>query len=262
MISWNLGYWTTGAPYRTIANREGQWEWLARLQPDIALMQECRPEDPCRRVPSDLWAEYEVIGRIPDGWRACSVVLARRSLDPRPAHRNGPLLEFLSGYLALAEVTLPGGTETLVASVHTPARMIEDESIPAADRARAARPESGEVWHNDVAVAGLEPMASVAQSFLIGGDFNTCRAFDEPKWAPTPSCAAWFERRAVHGWCESLRKFWPEEVRTYMKDGTDPYELDHVFTDRGLHDLLERCEVLEMPAGLSDHAPLLAEFEL
>lgn len=262
VVSWNLGYWTPGAGYKTIVNRTRQWEWLASLDPDLVLVQECRPEDVVSKLPAEASDRYVVIGEIPRGWTACSAVVARRDLDPRPVACEGKLRAILSGYLALAAVTLPDGMTALAASVHTPARQVEAGLLDAGEFYHLCRPELGEVWHNDVAVGVLDPLAAQFGAFIVGGDWNTCRAFDRYPEFGEPSCEAWFADRAEAGWCEALRKFSAEEQRTYLKPGTRPFELDHVFTDRTTHESLSLCRVETLPEGLSDHAPIIAEYDL
>jgi endonuclease/exonuclease/phosphatase family metal-dependent hydrolase len=65
-------------------------------------------------------------------------------------------------------------------------------------------------------------------------------------------------------WHHALRKFYPEVVRTYLEPTSAYYELDHIFTDSDLHARLHACDVFNEAAlaGLSDHAPLIAEFSL
>ena len=103
--------------------------------------------------------------------------------------------------------------------------------------------------------------------FIVGGDWNNAVLFDTiypPATADGPGPSTeFFARRAESGWHHALRRFHPEELRTYLEPGAAPYELDHIFTDAELHSELVACDVLDGPVltGLSDHAPLLAEFK-
>lgn len=260
VVSWNLGYWTPGCGFNTVANRQAVWEYLADLGPDVVLAQECRPEDAVTKAGG--FDDYVVVGAIPPRWTACSVVVARRDLAPTPAERPGLLLERLSGYVALAEIRLPGSEQCLLGSVHAPAKLIPPEWVSDAERARIGRPETGEVWHNDAAVAAVEPLAACCAAFVVGGDFNTCRSYDDhPTFGQVPNCRSWFERRQDGGWFDAMRRFHPDELRTYLKPGTGSYELDHVFTNGGLYGRITECRVLDA-GGLSDHAPLLIELDL
>lgn len=261
VVSWKLGYWTPGGGFNTVANRQAVWEYLADVGPDVVLAQECRPEDAVTKA-GGRFDDYVVVGAIPPRRTACSVVVARRDLAPTPAERPGLLLEDLGGYVALAVIRLPDRKPWLLGSVHAPAKMIPPEWVTDAERLRIGRPETGEAWHNDAAVTAIEPLAESREAFVVGGDFNTCRAYDDHStFGQVPSCRAWFERRQDRGWFDAMRRFHPDDQRTYLKPGTGSYELDHVFVDDGLLDHLTGCRVLDA-GGLSDHAPLLIELDL
>jgi exonuclease III len=266
IVTWNLAYMTPGT-YKGAAIREQQWRFLLSLNADVMLLQECRPDD-LRKV-EDADARHVVVGSIPPRWIACSVVVAKEELSPLPLPRPGTLFECLSGYVALATVETPIG-RLAVCSVHTPARELLDPPLLSEQDHRQLRRVGAErAWYNDVAFAALDALPREA-GFIFGGDWNVARLFDSnyPIGAEGGASATEFFRRAAErGWSETLRTFYPEEVRTYLKAGTAPYENDHVFTDAALHRRLTRCEVIETIDGppvieLSDHAPIMAEFEL
>lgn len=106
--------------------------------------------------------------------------------------------------------------------------------------------------------------------FIFAGDWNTARLFDViyPDGAEGGASGSEFFRRAAErGWSETMRAFRPEEVRTFLRVGTAPYQNDHIFTDRWLHEHCTSCDVIETIDGrpvveISDHAPIMAEFEL
>lgn len=86
-VTWNLGY-LTPATYKGVDNRRRQWEYLLNLEPTVALLQECRPEDldnlacdrraPARRV--RFWAHHRPIA----GWpQPGTVVCMSDALDQR-----------------------------------------------------------------------------------------------------------------------------------------------------------------------------------
>jgi len=53
VVSWNLAYMKP-AGFKEVENRRRQWEFLGALQPDIAMLQECRPEDLTNLVPFEM----------------------------------------------------------------------------------------------------------------------------------------------------------------------------------------------------------------
>lgn len=271
LLSWNMAYMKPGA-FKMVANRERQWALLAELAPDVALLQECRPDDIVFHAPSGMTEAYDVVGTLPDRWTACSAVLARRTVKAVPLDRaalpaaESRWLDYLSGYVAAAVVTVEG-QEIAVASVHAVAKEVTDIALSDADHERVRRRALNRAWHNDLAVAALAPWVE-GRPFIIGGDWNNALLFDTnyplgAEGGPGAS-AEFFENRSAAGWHHALRKFHEEEVRTYLDTGSAPYELDHIFTDQSLHERLNSCEVLDQAstAGLSDHAPVVAEFSL
>ena len=269
ILSWNMAYWKPGQ-FNTVVNRRRQWALIGALRPDIALLQECRPPDIVDNGPGWMGEEYEIIGAIPHRWTACSAVLARRSLGPVALDRTAlPVeerrwLEYLAGYVSTAWVTFED-RQIAVASVHAVAREVDDAAVTATDHGRIRRQALNRGWHNDLVVAALTPWVS-DHRFIVGGDWNNAVLFDTiyPSGAEGGPGASteFFASRATSGWHHALRKFHPDELRTYLDPGSAAYELDHIFTDADLHARLHTCEVFDERAlaELSDHAPLIAEF--
>jgi exonuclease III len=253
------------AKFKRVENRRRQWKFLGDLQPDIAMLQECRPKDIINLAPLELKNEYKVLGKIPLYWSACSAILLRSYFSAEHLTPSSPWLEYLSGYLCLASSNIYG-RRILIASVHTPAKVVNDPRVSKDDHTKIKRPSLELAWHNDLAAAALA--AALADKsvgfdgFIISGDWNTARLFD--KTMGGTACAEFFAMRANNGWCESLRKFYSDEVQTYCDPPKKRYELDHMFTDSALYEKLVSCEVMrcEMIDNLSDHAPIVANFDL
>jgi exonuclease III len=267
LVSWNMAYWKRGG-FNTLVNRKRQWAFLAALAPDVALLQECRPDDLHDNAPEWAAKEYEVIGSIPARWTACSAVLARRSLSPKPFSydqlpaRERSWFEYFSGYLALASIETDEGP-IVVVSVHATAKEVDLSTFTEADHLSVHRPALSSTWNNDLAFAACRRLVEGQVRFVVGGDWNTARLMDQiPAFGP-PSVVAFFAHLHGWGWCESLRKTHPdEEVQTYLDPACQPYELDHIFTDKDLHDRLVRCDAVsdDFIRELSDHAPIVADF--
>lgn len=265
IVTWNLGYWTPGK-YSAVANRQEQWRFLLSLEPDVICAQECRPDD---LATVEDASGYQVVGSIPTGWTACSAVVTRTELKPTPAPKTGPLFEALSGYIAVADFDSPLG-RFVVASVHTPAKAVDDPLVSDEVHVQLGRTGSSRAWYNDVAFAALDALPKDA-GFIFAGDWNTARLFDAnyPGGGGEGGASAgeFFSRAAGHGWNESMRVRYPEEVRTFLKVGSAAYQNDHVFTDAATHSRLKSTEVIQAingrkPVELSDHAPVVADFEL
>jgi endonuclease/exonuclease/phosphatase (EEP) superfamily protein YafD len=174
---------------------------------------------------------------------------------------ESPLTHFKS-YVAGAKVKLPSGTTALIASVHAVARMVADEWTHGLDIDRIRRPMLDQPFHNDLAFHGLAQL--IDGPFIIGGDWNTSRLFDDDaKHAGAGS--AFFDRAERQGWVECLWQMHGEEQRTWFRQGDRSFQLDHLFCDSELAELLTACNVLTdavTETRLSDHAPVLAEFEV
>jgi exonuclease III len=166
--------------------------------------------------------------------------------------------------VATASVTV-ANSEITVASVHAVAKEVNCPAVTDEDHQRIRRQVLTQAWHNDLAVAALSPWVS-GRIFIVGGDWNNAKLFDTtyPSGAEGGPGASseFFERLSATGWQHALRKFHPDEVRTYLDPASAAYELDHIFTDNELHARLHGCDVFDEATltELSDHAPLVAEF--
>ena len=265
VLTWNMAYMKPGR-YKAAANRRRQWALLGAIAPDIALRQECRPSDLASLAPAWMVDEYELVGPLPGGQVAGSVVLARRQYHPAPLEpgrvpaREQGWLDFFAGYVSTATLRLAHG-EVTAASVHANAGEVTSPAVSDADHAEAKRPSLRRSHNNDLAAAALRPLTAQT-SFLIGGDWNSALLFDTAYPSIAPASAEFFAARASDGWHHALRKFEPREVRTYSEPRSGPYELDHLFTDPTLHAALTSCHIVSDEAFrlLSDHSPVLAEF--
>lgn len=265
VVTWNMAYMKPSR-HKSVANRRRQWALLGALAPDIALLQECRPTDLATLAPAWMVEEYAIVGAARQGGSACAAVLARARYAPvaiAGRELDGSAvrwLEFLSGYVTPARVTV-AGLPINVASVHALAGEVAHPEITDADHAALSRPCTTRAYYNDVAAAALAPLTRDAR-FMIGGDWNVAALFDTTYPMTAPASSEFFAGRRAAGWHHALRKFEPDEVRTYIEPKSAPYELDHLFTDAATHDELTGCHVVADAGfdGLSDHAPLVAEF--
>jgi hypothetical protein len=256
LVSWNLG--VAFGPY--VQWHDRAWHWLATLDPDLALLQECVPPDWARErwaivnLPFQLWA---------------SAIVAKPELGLAPVGVDkASLLGRFGSYLATAEIPIPSGGPMLVASVHTRAAEAPGWATSGHDRTAIARVSVGAPWSNDVAFAGYRELFAARpthQRFLIGGDWNTARFVDE-QGVPKADGAEFFQRSAGVGWREITLDADGHEGRTwYGSGGPLPYQPDHVFADAATAKQVRSMEIEAYPVetlGLSDHAPLVLELEL
>lgn len=219
------------------ATHERAWSWLLSKEPDVALVQEAagpalRSGYRCLCLPYMKWASM-VVTRDP----------ASVCLEPA----EGSALARMTSYVAVARLTL-GDVETTAVSVHTPARPVPTAWLTdQLDPVALARPGE-QVFHNDWTFAALA--ADVSGSFLIGGDWNTCRAYDPPSHRSFTGGNAFFDRAATAGWLHAGPM---DEESTYQR-----FQLDHAFV-KGFDVERSWVDRSALDAGLSDHAPLFVE---
>jgi exonuclease III len=116
------------------------------------------------------------------------------------------------------------------------------------------------LWHCDVAF-GILSEAVRDRRFIIGGDWNTARAFKDSSVADARFSEAFFERAHSRRWREVGLDTSGRERPTF-RDGK--YQLDHLFVDEKTFDAKTDAWVATdaLDDGLSDHAPIVADFDL
>lgn len=92
------------------------------------------------------------------------------------------------------------------------------------------------------------------KTFIVAGDFNATYSRDEQV----------FENFAKVGFSDTRIKFFDLPQQTYFKRNSKPSALDHIFTDKSTYEKLIKWQVqveVACDAELSDHAPILTEYE-
>jgi len=251
VISWNMGMAQQSRHKPGLHERA--WHYLLGLGPDLAFLQEVLP-------PTWVRGEGTLVHGAFTQWGSL-VFSPRFPLAPfrLPEESN---LRALGSYLAFGMAALPDGSEALVASVHAVAREATLVQLGTLDPATVTRPSVGRPRVNDVVFAGLEALVR-ERRFIIAGDWNTARLFDSSY--PGTAGAEFFARARERGWFECVWVKCREELQTWFRAGNRPYQLDHAFCDPALGDRLQTVRVATDAAkdlGLSDHAPLILDFEV
>ncbi len=249
--------------------QQRSWHHLAALGADLGLVQEAGHDHVPAWVP-DRWdlltGEVGTCGKE-WGWGSAIIADPALNLRARPDLLTDPWLALLYDYVLVAEIDLPDGAPALVASVHTVARTAPDfldisgrpDAISADDLARITR-DGDEPWVLDIAYEALR--RNTPERFIIGGDWNTARLFDTKARTGSIANTLFFARAARDGWWECGAD--ANEQRSFLRPGTRPYQLDHLFCDQATgrtetsstvthHDLLD---------DNSDHAPLVTDFAI
>jgi endonuclease/exonuclease/phosphatase family metal-dependent hydrolase len=260
MVLMRVLCWNMGAAYGRWHDEpdlhERSWQWLAALDPDVAFLQEVRP-------PGWVQDHWSVVIRPFQFWGSAIiakpvVALAELGLT------GGSVLDRFGAYLATAQLTLADGSVMLVASVHTSAHEAPSWGHLGLVRSVIARASVGVPWWNDVAFAGYRELAA-GRRFLIAGDWNTSRYVNEQGVANAAG-AEFFDRAAGAGWVDVSLDEGGDEVKTwYGFETAHPHQPDHAFADPWTAALVHSFRVDATPVtmlGLSDHAPLLFDFDL
>jgi endonuclease/exonuclease/phosphatase family metal-dependent hydrolase len=123
-----------------------------------------------------------------------------------------------------------------------------------------------DVWVGDILWAGLKHQITSDDPWLIGGDFNLSETFD---WRPKGPRGnkEFLDRMADLGLVECLRKITGCVTPTFRNtDGQAvKHQLDHLFVTRQLAHALTGCSIGSQErvfSGLSDHLPVIADFNL
>jgi hypothetical protein len=252
IVTWNLG--AAFGPY--VQWHERAWHWLAALDADLAFLQEC--------VPPAWAADRWTIVTLPFQYWASALVakpsLGLRAIDPG----KETLLGRFGSYLATGEIDVAGGSSLLVASIHTRAAEAPGWVTEGHNRSDIARSSVRVPWSNDVAFAGYRSLTA-GRRFIIGGDWNTAR-YHDLEGNPNVEGAEFFSRAVEAGWVELSVDPAGREGRTwYGSDSPRPYQPDHVFADPTTAATLRSQSIEAYPVerlGLSDHAPIVLEFDL
>ncbi len=250
VVTWNMGM-AGRVPSRARVHDQA-WHYLLGLGPDLALVQEALPP---------RWVRTE--GTLVHGpftqWG--SAIFSPRYPLERVSPPAGSALRALGSYLAVARASLPDGSDALVASVHAVDRKATKEQL-AGLPSRIARTSAGHPWVSDVVFAGLEGLIG-ERPFLVAGDWNTARRFGRSQ--TSKQALEFFERARSHGWFECVDENPGVEMRTWFREDDEPSQIDHAFSDRTLHQRFRgawvAAEAAE-PLGLSDHAPLVLDFDV
>lgn len=258
VVSWNLG-----AAFGFRETHARALHYLGALDPDLAMLQEVLPD-----LPEWVLDRWTVVRRQPR--LSGSLILAKPELELWDLPGEHPSFKGSDAYLATGTVTLPDGTSLLVGTVHTPIGKATDDELFGYDPEEIRRPRDvgpkGDIGprRNDVAYAYFR-VTVLGHRFLVSGDWNIARLWDYQYRRPPTHEVDFFNRAEADGWMECYRLRHDEgEGQSLFKDQGPRYQEDHAFCDRQTAKALRACRFLAHPAQdlkLSDHAPLVMEFE-
>lgn len=264
VLTWNMGYWGHSKRH------EEAWRWLLdELRPDVALLQECVPPGWVGRDHGLLFHRASETSRQPWGTAIVASGMELRPVEvPELAAwvaQLGPdaprrcSATNLPGRCPSAELHVPGIGPLLVVSVHNPHFPIDPVLLDGIDVSAMKLQLAKGVWLLDALFHFLG--RHLGRPLLLGGDFNYSRLLDHPK---PKGNVEFFDRVAAEGFVSLHRKFHDQDERTYFSKGKGPHQLDYLYADASVAARTTSCSAVayERVAGLSDHAPLVAELEL
>lgn len=259
IILWNMA---AGSPRIKADKHQAAWEYLFKLKPDIALIQEaCTPIS----INSSFTIEWKpAYGNKKWGTAILSMYPITKRFD---IFKLEPKLETafneIMNLVQVVEIEVSEGLNLTVVSVHSPARTVDKNNIPADIHEIIKLKLNKNIWYADVIFGAIRNLPKGKKPFLVGGDWNTARLFDEVYW-PRGN-VEFFERMEKHGLYDCVFSQHGKEIQTWFREGDNPYQLDHLFCDENSLTQIQTCEIDQYPAeklNLSDHAPVIAEFKI
>jgi len=238
-------------------NRYGpaSWKYIAEnLSTDITLVQEANPSDMQLNKEHFLW---EKVTNKSSGSGVLSKELKLNQLEFPKSHigsvigasvvlADGKIIDFFSIYAILDRYFANENTKNGVSySSTTLHRILSDLTFP------------------------LVRANSKKHYVVLGGDFNMHVSFDET-YNSKDFCSREhrlvFERIEDFGMVECVKKFYPNNVRTYRHTTKTriPLQIDYLYVSKNLEEKIKSCTVLENEevVSLSDHNPILITLDI
>jgi exonuclease III len=263
VVSWNCWRATADSP---------AWDYLLELDPSVALLQEVRSLPPkiLDRFACDVRPAAGKTG-APQRFGTALLVRGRIGDAIRLAGHSDWIdveLERFAGNLVGRELFPRDGPPLKAVSVYSPAWPIKLERAADIDSNRVKLPTNPDVWLADILWASLQHhRASPTDRWIVAGDFNMSETFDQMTWSNGGN-REYLDRMAALGLTECLRKSRGVLTPTFRNTcgGAIKHQMDHVFVTEALAAGLESCDVGSQErvfgAGLSDHLPVVARFNL
>lgn len=259
VLVWNMG---VGSPGGSSVRHEEGWRHLAdRDDFDVALLQETREPPPWTRDcwASQVWRAKYPLEPIRQVTWGCAIVARDLELEGVEPDETFPWLAALPGSTAIARTQ---SEPRWLVSVHLTARalppeLLERHSLDGIEVTTRDRT----VWETNVVPHELHRLFG-SDTFLWGGDLNCDPRMDEKRWFVGGNRRV-FEIYRTAGSVDVRARFHEMHLQTYFKNGSDTYQLDHVFADEATERRLTSWAVdptlATGPEPLSDHAPILLE---
>ena len=250
----------------------GVWDYLLEMNPDVALLQEVGD------IPEKVRSAYayqmdRAMKKDGSPQRSSTALLVKGHMSkklslPAPAKWMEEELQRFSGNLVALEMLPDKGPPIKAISVYNPHWPVDATRLSGIDLTgvRLTR-QKQDIWVSDLLWASLKYLRpNVNQSWIVAGDFNTSETFDL-RGRPRGN-REYLDRMAGLGFIECLRQSQGKLTPTFRNtDGSAvKHQIDHLFVSPVLAEKLIACETGSFDrvfhAGLSDHLPIVADFQL
>lgn len=262
VITWNVN--------RAGNSRRALWEMVLREDADIVLLQEVAD------IPTWIRRRYQCHVMSPryfEGRNApfSSAILSKGLIDATPYLQSE--LSWINrihtdryGWIIGCETTLGSGERFRLVAVHSPAFPIPRDEWADVDASGIKLTNNPDLWFTEVLWSLLRRAdLSDETNWIVGGDFNSSVLFDEPKDRGNRQV---IERLNTLGLTDCLSHHHGSPVPTFQHSTkTVDHQLDYCYVNAPMLDRLagarvpSREEVFDRKPRLSDHLPILCEFD-
>ncbi len=262
LLTWNVN----GAG----ESRRDLWEMIRREDADIVLLQEVV------KIPKSIRKRYQchlVSPRYFGGHNApfSSAVLSKGLIDATPYLASElPWINRIQtdryGWIIGCETALDSGERFRVVAVHSPAFAIPRDEWTEVDASGIKLTNNLQLWFTEILWSLLCGAAIWDDTnWIVGGDFNSSVLFDEPRDRGNREV---IERLKALGLTDCLSHRHGGPVPTFQHSTkTVDHQLDYCYVNAPMLARLaearvpSREEVFDRKPRLSDHLPILCEFD-
>jgi exonuclease III len=270
IITWNV---------RGATETSDAWKYLAKLYPDIVLLQEVRS------IPSFIKDFFDIkfqqtISKTGKSEKFNTALLVRgkivNDLPLRSEYEwvNRELDEVYRDYFVSCIAQPQYQKPVKVVSVYNPPYAIPKERLEGIDVSQVKLKLNPKVWGSEIIWSALKNTMSDNESWVVGGDYNSSEKFDI-EWRKEHNVKGGLQsngnkeildRMRGLGFTECLRGHSDKITPTYKDPrGNFDHQIDHLFVTNDLYSRIQGCEVGKQSdifdKSLSDHLPIIADFK-
>lgn len=262
VISWNV---------RRAGSGSAAWSLLKECAPDLMLLQEVAA------LPSWIREEYNQISRSPrtrsGGFQKFSTVIASRYPfieAPKLIAEDDWLteqIEYFSGNIAPAAVRTSAGHSLNLVNVYSPAWPLHRSAWKERELEGIKLAANPDFWCTEVLWAALRQIDTIStERWIVAGDFNSSPLFDDGPRGDRGNREVVRRMNSI-GLVDGLSDRAGCLVPTFrdVRARKLIHQLDYIYLSAQMIGNLRQCDVHcaqeVLGSGLSDHLPVVAEFD-